>query len=889
MGDTGPRVAVIVVHGVADQAPGDTARAFVNLMVAAGGRDGAHYESRGSEPFTLPVPLPMPHATTLQYSAEVSAEVQGIPAEDPPKKQVLKPLRQSWSSDFHYHGLDLETEEDTGLAFTNYLVNKAHRHRMPPETFASERHSLLRQGAEGSTHIDVHELYWADLSRLSGSSPRIVTEVFTLIFRLSRLARDTVERASVGGNKAWRLLHHAQAAVDWILVNVMAQFFALLLGVGLYLVAVGLLTGGTPLAVKVTVAVALTLLFGGLLGLAYFSRGAPQSVPASAPALVAALMAVATGLSILLLPEWTVAPAVLAILVLAYLAALQAGNRRFPGVWHIGVLLLVLVLGFVLARMLGFLYPVPSSTSARDLWLDGGMTALEAVLKAIKFTWTLLAATIFVWAVLSLVLSAVAWAGNDLQRRASAATGRLGLLLSLTTLLVVTMALWAALNLAVTQPLKDHNYEPVFWKTEAAAAPNVARSSGSELGTQLPYAAVPPQSAASSTSAAGKCKSGATEKSRPSDAFVDCRYRGTTQTFPVIVLLMGVLGLYLVATVVPSLLAELRLTRSKDPVQARRLGLWLTVCYRWLDRVVALVTLMAALAALAVVAWWLAKDTGLWTVPDSWASLLEQTSQSWLGLLTITATSALAVLSLLGGVLSRVLPGLRVPLDVALDVDNYMREFPRNAIPRVRMLARAQALFDALARGGYDRVVVVSHSQGTVLASETLRWMSSQSLGRDQPGRAIRLKKRLNCASVRLLTLGSPLRQLYAARFPKLYAWVLADHADRNGPRAEDVGVERWANAFGSGDYVGRWLWARRVKPPRKYHPLIDDLEPGLGRALAYDAFDPMPPDIAALQHQAEFETCVGYDAHTHYFDLPGSAGETQVVALLADDLIALP
>jgi len=236
-----------------------------------------------------------------------------------------------------------------------------------------------------------------------------------------------------------------------------------------------------------------------------------------------------------------------------------------------------------------------------------------------------------------------------------------------------------------------------------------------------------------------------------------------------------------------------------------------------------------------------------------------------------------------------VLPGLRVPLDVALDVDNYMREFPRNAIPRVRMLARAQALFDALARGGYDRVVVVSHSQGTVLASETLRWMSSQSLGRDQPGRAIRLKKRLNCGSVRLLTLGSPLRQLYAARFPKLYAWVLADHADRNGPRAEDVGVDRWANAFGSGDYVGRWLWARRVKPPRKYHPLIDDLEPGLGRALAYDAFDPMPPDIAALQHQAEFETCVGYDAHTHYFDLPGSAGEPQVVALLADDLIALP
>ena len=358
------------------------------------------------------------------------------------------------------------------------------------------------------------------------------------------------------------------------------------------------------------------------------------------------------------------------------------------------------------------------------------------------------------------------------------------------------------------------------------------------------------------------------------------------------VLLMA-LGLYLLATVLPSLLAEMRLTRSSARAPARRLGMWLTVCYRWLDRAVALVTALAALAAVGVVGWWVATASGYKASPDGLTAdfehWLSQTSQAWLGPLTITATSALAAFSLFGGLLSRVLPGLRAPLDVALDVDNYMREFPRDAIPRVRMMARAMALFDHVAAGGYDRVVVVAHSQGTVLASETLRWMSSQSLARDQPGRTARLKSRLQCTSVRLLTLGSPLRQLYAARFPKLYAWVLADHAGRNGPRAQDIGVERWANAFGSGDYVGRWLWARSVQPPRKYHPLIDDLEPGLGRALAYDAFDPMPPEPAGLVGRVEFETCVGYDAHTHYFDPPTQAGQPQVVAVLADDLIALP
>ena len=62
---------------------------------------------------------------------------------------------------------------------------------------------------------------------------------------------------------------------------------------------------------------------------------------------------------------------------------------------------------------------------------------------------------------------------------------------------------------------------------------------------------------------------------------------------------------------------------------------------------------------------------------------------------------------------------------------------------------------------------------------------------------------------VRLLTAGCPLRQLYAARFPTLYRWVLRKDGVFCGPRAEDIGVRQWLNAFTSGDYVGRWLWSR--------------------------------------------------------------------------------
>ena len=55
---TTPRVAVIVVHGVADRQPGETARSVVDLLVASA-PDGTCYTSASTEDLTLRVaPLP---------------------------------------------------------------------------------------------------------------------------------------------------------------------------------------------------------------------------------------------------------------------------------------------------------------------------------------------------------------------------------------------------------------------------------------------------------------------------------------------------------------------------------------------------------------------------------------------------------------------------------------------------------------------------------------------------------------------------------------------------------------------------------------------------------------------------------------------------------------
>ena len=218
-------------------------------------------------------------------------------------------------------------------------------------------------------------------------------------------------------------------------------------------------------------------------------------------------------------------------------------------------------------------------------------------------------------------------------------------------------------------------------------------------------------------------------------------------------------------------------------------------------------------------------------------------SRTLLAPLVLGAAGLATALSLLGGLLSRYVPAVRAPLDVALDVDNYFREFPRKQIPRARIFARYVALLEHIAAQGCERIVIVAHSQGCVISVETLRWLrEGRRLGSAEAPARARLFELLG-GDVRLLTAGCPLRQLYAARFPTLYRWVLRKDGVFCGPRAEDIGVRQWLNAYTSGDYVGRWLWSRDGPNDDVLgHPLAEVLDPGaLGRGSVYDALRAHP------------------------------------------------
>ena len=102
---------------------------------------------------------------------------------------------------------------------------------------------------------------------------------------------------------------------------------------------------------------------------------------------------------------------------------------------------------------------------------------------------------------------------------------------------------------------------------------------------------------------------------------------------------------------------------------------------------------------------------------------------------------------------------------------------------------------------------------------------------------------------ISLVTVGSPLRDLYAERFPLLYRWMGSNAAGfaTAGPRASDVGAVEWVNACRSGDYVGRFLWT----PAGHAYPIA---------VVGADG------KVEAARAGDRTEFCLGAGAHTHYF-----------------------
>jgi hypothetical protein len=850
-----PPTAVIVVHGVADQARGETAAAVAAQLAHA--RSGSVQRSEW--------PIDVPHLLPASgYSRWEPTVIGGM----------LKSLRQSRGSDFLEPDLGGDPRQrtptaalpnsargtapndgptaDEGVRYTDYLLAKARAvpSKGPNPAVYEAPHFNVRAG--DGTRLDVFEMHWADLSRLSSSAPRIISELFTLLFHLSKLGADAIGLAATtfADNRPLQWLNFCQRNADWLYSRWLALVSLQLVVCVLLVLPRGVLAGHALGSLAAGLLAALSVVAAAL----WVYRGKASWLKATLACILPGVLA-AVALVLQVGSHWpTAAPWLMAgwiaVIVALHDWLLRFCELRFRAVLGIGRLLLALTLAMVLRG--GQLFGLNNW----DGWALGVLHAAEGLLLGQVAIWMLITPLVVGMVVTGMLAGRAARpqsASVDATTTVHQAvvTGRLGLFVSLGIFLAFTMTMWSMIGAPLKSLAADLHYTPWWFGS-----------------TPLPAA-----------------------------EFVQQRLANSTENFAPVALgllvLLGFIGL----SFLPSLLVEVR---AVDGVKPARLGRWLTLGYRAIERLACwwswllLPLLLVAAMVLAASQWqqWADHQTctaeqraaasdGNCVAPiatqvhdltdrllDFW-SPTQSASNKALASLVLALSGGAAGLIAIGGMAFKKVRAMRAPLDAALDVDNHFREFPRDAISRVQIVERYVALLERVLAAGHTEIAIVSHSQGTVITADLLRYLQQRERLL-RPGQAagdalVALGARLR-GHVRLLTVGSPLRQLYALRFPVMYGWVLGDAKGAfRGPSPAALGAVRWMNLWGSGDYVGRWLWARS-----------GDEQPA---ALQFSEED---YGLIARTGESWHDQCLGTDAHTHYFELGQAAVTAALVSLTA-------
>ena len=792
------RVAVVVVHGIADQPAGQTVREVARLL-CHGGEGEPRYVQGEIHGVLVPVAKLEPGGAASSPSVRSSAD-DGRTA-DAARRRPGTP-----SGFYQAHGG--AAEPDLGLALNDYLLGRLELSERDA-LYESARVSLRRRADDRP--VDLFELYWADLSRLGEGGWGAVSALYQLFFHLGTLAADVVDQVSlsVGGGPAWRLLQRLHAWLAWLMRGpaALVQLSMLLL---VLFGAAGLVSPDQQGEMLATLCGVAAIVLTGLAVLAWLRGTSPAARSVMLVSLLAGGIACAAAAVVALRAEIEV-PVVhfgVSALAVALLGAwlVERYARITQGVRALGH-------GVVAATVIGLCVDgralLPESSTQVEWMVTAALNVAEWLLAAMLLVWAVFVAVQIVALGLGLALGS----GVDPAARRSLDTSRLALVGSSALFAVLSLVLWSVVSYVAGRALTDFLYLPVL------------------LGRGY----------------------------RSAEIFLDGRTRDLGTFFTPLVLAFTALGLATLLVLVPSLLEELHPSRSVDARGRRRqdegwsarLGAWLGGSLRWLSRTFAVAVPGAAIAGGVVYLAFVCRQLGLGA--GEWARWLVGWQDSVPGETLVAAGKWLAggawTVAALGSRFTQTFGRLRVGIDAVLDVDNYFADPPDRQPPRARIFSRYASLLAYLREQGYARIVVVSHSQGTVISADLLRYLHVQG----------RLPGLVGGAPIALVTVGSPLRDLYAERFPLLYRWMGASARafDTAGPSAADIGAVEWVNAFRSGDYVGRFVW-----PPAR--------EPY--RIAEVGADGTVEADRAGDRTQL----CLGAGAHTHYFsrDAVALAGE---------------
>ncbi|MCU0951278.1 MAG: hypothetical protein MUC68_09475, partial [Burkholderiaceae bacterium] len=857
------RVAVVAIHGVADQRPGQTVRELAQLL-GHGGDGAPRYVEGRTQGLLVPVPPLRPGSRT--------AGTPGLPTPDTPTPDTpapgprehadaaATPRLPNPAAPSRFHAARLRTQQapraalepDLGLAYTDYLLQRY----APAEhetLYESTQISLLRR-ADG-TAVDLVELYWADCSRLRPGGVRALSAMYQLFFHLTTLARDLVDHAALatGHARGFVVLQRLFATTTWLL-KLPAALLQLAMLLMLLFGAAALVPQAQMHQLLPAAAIALAAASLGAAALAWVRRDGAADVSATDAAmpdggvaqgrdgpaarhLAGTVTAIAAALGFLLvaaaaqwLPAWfdRLYFATCALLVGALGVLLVERYRRLVrDARAIGVpLMLIVVVALFVAHP--------------EAWAGRLPLTERMVLAALRTGELLLAAMLAVWALLVVLQSlaillsyrvggfgSVGGLGDvsDTALRDSVArtlaTARLGTVASTALFAMLSLLLWSVLVALVDVALdRGLSYDPILFG----------------------------------------------EGYRGAALFLQARLREVGGLFVPLLglaMLLGVLALYALA---PSLREEIAprapSTAAADARASQRLGAW----WDWgrraiIGRIALAVPLLAIVGALAYLVF-LAGWPDLGDDGERGTALLS--IGQWLagGAVTLTA---------LGARFTQTFGKLRVALDAILDIDNYLRDPADGRSPRAAIFSRAAALLAHLRSRGYTRIVLVAHSQGTVICTDLLHWLAQRGrldecVGSDTP--------------LALVTVGSPLRDLYAQRFPLLYGWMgsapVQSGAPHTAPDPARLGLAAWTNAYRSGDYVGRAIW-RADSDPARYTPALHMSQASDPSRSAADG------TVAQAGRRTEF--CLGSGAHTHYFSRDAVALADEIDRLIAEPI----
>jgi hypothetical protein len=852
------RVAIIGVHGVAHHDPGATANAMADLLLSL-----PPYDPKNAD-----IPCAQRPEREFDQFRSVSIHVplqpvclEGVEKGQPEYKAAFRWLQEG-SAKFARAISEKKLGKERGQIGRKWSVTLLQGYHGGATGNDYITTKLEGQRKRDCTEVHIYEMFWADLARPTSSLLSFLMALFQLILHIPSLSRLAIDSRPDGdwSWKTFQVLHRYAARMLQIVIPLakVALLVVLLSAVP----AVMQQNTSTPVAAGLGAAIVSGFILFAMRGRDWplFQGRVPWLAVALIPglaAIVAVFMYKSHVKTTLVVECWIIGLLLVLYALAAYDTVRGGGVQAIGWAFYFGVLAIFAI------------YTRYYDVSSANLW------TAQWLLVCLRFSWIVLALLAIATAIAGGVAcwrTPVAFRG---KARAAARTSFLALAMPAFLFVFVTAFIWAGL-FSVSEKLRGD--QPFF--SQMVDAPQATRLKNVKTFDLFPSMEIGNWDC--HKNATGKMTGAERQKACPNCTapLAEANYLRGVLAWTVgpggwVTTLITFAGLIvLVWWAVPSVLTEkfpprkpLSRTGTEPPRsstnrQAVWMGSWIS---RGLDSI-SFVTILSWVAIFVVPL--------IFLRVGPWRRFFRETTYSIICLLIYVASVA----AVLAAIVRYSSPVLRV----ILDVDTYLRTHPDEGTPRAKIFERYVSLLRYIARfrgpdgRGYDGVVIVAHSLGSLISGDLLNLLNHQKndleLSRFGFGSPAPEETPL---PITLFTMGSPLRQLLNRFFPYLYDWVRESPDNGNAqlgsplreppkeldspsgtallPDPADLGIQKWANAYRSGDYVGRslWLdeWYRRTR--------------GCDENGTY----PDPIEVVADRARTRMEFCIGAGAHTHYWD----------------------